>query len=121
MVTLPRRKETAYEGIYGLSWQNGYAVLGEIVESSKLTVTRRIIKATQKLEADLLVRWNIFVYQGDPLRTLGLAYEEAPIPSELGPLPAWFVPGQHPTWVLLVHGFHGTREEGLRILHTFRG
>lgn len=117
-VTLPRRVETTYDGIYGVSWQNDYAVLGEIVASDAQTVTRRMIKTTQPLSAGLLVTWNIFVYKGDPERALGLGYDDVRISSELGPLPAWFVPGQRTTWVLLVHGFHASREEGLRVLPT---
>ena len=117
-VTLPRKVETAYHGTYGVTWQNDYAVLGEIVASDTQTVTRRMIKTTQPLSAGLRVTWNIFVYHGDPERALGLAYDDVRIPSELGPLPAWFVPGQRTTWVLLVHGFHASREEGLRVLPT---
>jgi alpha-beta hydrolase superfamily lysophospholipase len=115
-VTLPRRRETAYAGIYGITWEKNYAVLGEMVESSEQTVTRRIIKSTQPLAVGLLVTWNIFVYVGDPQSALGQAYDDVRIPSELGPLPAWFVPGQRATWVLLVHGFHASREEALRVL-----
>ena len=117
-VTLPHKVETAYHGTYGVTWQNDYAVLGEIVASDTQTVTRRMIKTTQPLSAGLRVTWNIFVYHGDPERALGLAYDDVRIPSELGPLPAWFVPGQRTTWVLLVHGFHASREEGLRVLPT---
>lgn len=117
-VTLPRRVETAYHGTYGVTWQNDFAVLGEIVASDTQTVTRRMIKTTQPLSAGLRVTWNIFVYKGDPERALGLAYDDVRIPSELGPLPAWFVPGQRTTWALLVHGFHASREEGLRVLPT---
>ena len=117
-VTLPRKVETAYHGTYGVTWQNDYAVLGEIVASDTQTVTRRMIKTTQPLSTGLLVTWNIFVYHGDPERALGLAYDDVHIPSQLGPLPAWLVPGQRTTWVLLVHGFHASREEGLRVLPT---
>lgn len=84
--------------------------------SDTQTVTRRIIKATQPLSADLLVNWNIFVYQGDPEHALGLAYNDIRIPSQLGPLPAWFIAGSRTTWVILVHGFHASRKEGLRVL-----
>jgi len=117
-VTLPRKVETAYDGVYGVTWQNDYAVLGKIVASDSQTVTRRIIKTTRPLSAGLLVTWNIFVYQGDPERTLSLAYDDVRIPSQLGPLPAWLVPGGRTTWVVLVHGFHATREEGLRVVST---
>jgi uncharacterized protein len=117
-ITLPRKVETAYDGTYGISWLNDYAILGEIVASDNQTVTRRIIKTTQSLSAGMSVDWNIFVYSGDPENTLGLAYENLRIPSQLGLLPVYFVPGQRTTWVLLVHGFHATGEEGLRVLPT---
>src|SRR6266699_7057867 len=117
-VTLPRKVETTYHGTYGVTWQNDYAVLGEIVASDTQTVTRGIIKTTQPLSTGLLVTWNIFVYHGDPERALGLAYDDVRIPSQLAPLPAWFMPRQRATWVLLVHGCHASREEGLRDLPT---
>jgi uncharacterized protein len=82
------------------------------------TVTRRIIKATQPLSAGQHVKWNFFVYAGDPERALGLGYEDVRVPSRLGPLPAWFLAGQRASWALLVHGFHASGEEGLRILPT---
>ncbi len=91
-------------------------MVGEIVERSEQTVTRRIVKATHLPSAGALVRWNKFVYQGDPQSALGLAYEEVRMPSPLGELPAWFIPGKRETWLLLVHGFRATREEALRVL-----
>jgi uncharacterized protein len=117
-VTLPRQAKTGASGLFGLAWQHDPVVVGEIVESSKQTVTRRIVKATHLPSVGALVRWNKFVYQGDPQSALGLGYEERQIPGPLGKLPAWFVPGERGTWVLLVHGFHGTREETLRVLPT---
>src|SRR5207244_13608032 len=50
-VTLPRKVETTYDGTYGVTWQNDYAVLGEIVASDTQTVTRRMIKTTPPLAA----------------------------------------------------------------------
>lgn len=115
-VTLPRQAKTAAHGLAGLVWQGDSAVVGEILESSQQTVTRRIVKATHLPSVGALVRWNKFVYQGDPQSTLGLAYEEVQIPGPLGNLPAWFVSGKRGTWVLLVHGRRATREESLRVL-----
>lgn len=115
-VTLQRRGGSAFAGVYGISWQSEYAVLGEIVASDARTVTRRIIETTQPPVAGLIVYWNTFVYQGDPACTRGVVYEDVKVPNQLGALPAWFVAGQRSTWVLLLHGFHGTREEGLRVL-----
>jgi alpha-beta hydrolase superfamily lysophospholipase len=120
-LTLPRMEKTASGGYAGIAWQGGDAVIGEITDISEQTVTRRIIKATQPLSAGLLVCWNKFVYRGDPKSALGLAYKEAHIPSQLGELPVWFLPGERTTWVLLVHGFHATREEALRVLPALSG
>jgi alpha-beta hydrolase superfamily lysophospholipase len=120
-VTLPRQAKTAAHGLAGLVWQGDSAVVGEILESSQQTVTRRIVKATRLPSVGVLVRWNKFVYQGDPQNTLGLAYEEVQIPGPLGNLPAWFVPGKRGTWVLLVHGRRAPREESLRVLPALAG
>jgi alpha-beta hydrolase superfamily lysophospholipase len=117
-ITLPRQKETALDGIYGIVWNHGDAVIGEIINISEQMVTRRIIKATGRLSAGLTVCWNKFVYRGDPKSALGLAYEEVYIPGPLGRLPAWLVPGERETWVLMIHGRRATREEALRVLPT---
>lgn len=117
-VTLPRKGMTARRGIYGIAWQKEYAVLGEVVASDRRTVTRRIIRATRPPLAGLAVCWNTFVYLGDPERAHALAYQDVQVPSQVGALPAWFLPGTRSTWLLLFHGYHGTREEGLRILPT---
>lgn len=117
-VTLPRQAKTLTNGLAGLAWQHDSIMVGEIVESSPDKVTRRIVKATRLPSIGTLVRWNKFVYQGDPQSAFGLAYEEVQISGPLGNLPAWFVPGEQETWVLLVHGHRATREESLRVLPT---
>src|SRR5690606_40367637 len=43
------------------------------------------------------------------------------IPGELGPLPAWFVPGARGTWVIAVHGLAATREHALNLLELLHG
>ena len=115
-VSLPLTQETTRAGIYGVTWQDGYAIVGEVVSSDAGTVTRRLIQTTRPLAKGLSVQWNMFVHKGDPRGMVGLEYVDMNIPSELGPLPAWLVPANRTTSVLLVHGFRATREEGLRIL-----
>jgi pimeloyl-ACP methyl ester carboxylesterase len=63
------------------------------------------------------------VYTGDPGSALALDFTEVTVAGELGPLPAWFVPGDRATWVIVVHGVGATREHALNVvpvLHRFR-
>ena len=115
-ITLQRIRDTAYDGIYGIDWQAHYAIVGQIISTTDRTVTRRLLQATQRPPVGIRVRWNAFVYRGDPLRTRGLLYEDVAIPSQVGSLPAWFVGGPRATWVLMVHGYNATREQGLCVL-----
>jgi len=115
-ITLQRIRDTAYDGIYGIDWQAHSAIVGQIISATDRTVTRRLLKATQKAPVGTRVRWNAFVHRGDPLSTLGLLYEDVTLPSQVGPLPAWFVAGPRATWVLMVHGYNATREQGLCVL-----
>jgi pimeloyl-ACP methyl ester carboxylesterase len=57
-------------------------------------------------------------YDGDPQQAFGLAYEDVTLDSELGPLPAWVVPGATATdfWMVYAHGIAGRRESGYKAL-----
>ena len=59
---------------------------------------------------------NARVYQGDPEQTLRLSFLNVEVPDELGPMPAWLIPGRSRTWAIVVHGINGSREDGLRIV-----
>ncbi|MGW5157329.1 hypothetical protein ACWEPN_17820 [Nonomuraea wenchangensis] len=53
---------------------------------------------------------------GDPKVAWGIDYTEIMVPTELGPAPAWYVPGDSTTWVVAVHGQNGRRKAELKIL-----
>jgi fermentation-respiration switch protein FrsA (DUF1100 family) len=56
-------------------------------------------------------------YDGDPGQTFGFAYEDVEIDGELGPLPAWIVPGEGGNadyWLVYAHGIAGRRESGYK-------
>jgi len=57
-------------------------------------------------------------YVGDPNEAFGMAFSEVMIPTELGPAPAWLVPGapDAPVWAVYVHGIAGRRENGFKYL-----
>jgi alpha-beta hydrolase superfamily lysophospholipase len=48
--------------------------------------------------------------------TLGIEYAAVDVPGDLGPLPAWLVPGTRDTWVIAVHGLGTTPEQALTLL-----
>ena len=58
---------------------------------------------------------NARVYQGNPEQSLGLSFVNVKVPGELGPMPAWLIPGRSRTWAIVVHGINASREDGLRI------
>ena len=63
-------------------------------------------------------RIDTFFHRRDPARDLGMAFEEVRVPSEVGPLAAWWLPGDPgATAVLALHGRRrGERAETLRVL-----
>ncbi len=115
-VTLPCTRETLADGTYSITWQHHYAILGPIISHDARTVIRPVISTTVPLTVDIPVYWHPFIYCGDPQQTVGIDFEEVSLSSEVGELPAWFVPGKRSTWILFVHGFRGSREGGLRLL-----
>jgi pimeloyl-ACP methyl ester carboxylesterase len=115
-VTIERSSSTQRRGTYGLDWPDGHAMVGEIIKSDATSVTRRLLATTPGLYADLHIRWDGFVYRGTPGQTYSLDYTEVLIPGPLGELPAWYIPGSHSTWIIMVHGYGVTREECLRIM-----
>ena len=115
-VVLSRSQATERPGVYGLDWQAGHAIVGEVLSSAPHTVTRRLCTEGSYMAAGLKVGVDTDVYTGTPRHALGLAYSEVLVPDELGPMPAWFVPGSTHTWTIFVHGINGNLEGGLSML-----
>jgi uncharacterized protein len=115
-VTLRRDGASMEDGLYGIHWSGGSAIVGTIISSDSSTVTRKLVHTTQPLTPNLAVKINNDVYSGDPQSDLQIAYTNVEIPVTGGSLPAWFVKGKLSTWVIMVHGFGATRASGLRIL-----
>ncbi|NUR89719.1 MAG: prolyl oligopeptidase family serine peptidase, partial [Nonomuraea sp.] len=49
----------------------------------------------------------------------GIDFTEIQVHTELGPAPAWYVPGKGDTWVVMVHGGNGRRQGNLHALQAF--
>ena len=117
-VVLSRSEGTQRPGVYGLDWQAGHAIIGEVLSSGGRTVTRRLSAVSGYLVAGMKVALDDEVYAGNPQQALGLPYASVSIPDELGPMPAWFIPARTHTWAIVVHGINDDLEAGLRIAPT---
>lgn len=118
-VVLSRTEESERPGVYGLAWQGGHAVIGRIAAVDAETVTRTLRSVRGYLAPGMDVA-IARVYTGDPRQALGLPFASVRVPGELGPMPAWLVPGSGTTWAILVHGINDTPQVGLPIVPTLR-
>jgi uncharacterized protein len=114
-VVLSRSEWTQRPGVYGLDWQAGHAIVGEMLSSGRGTVTRRLRAVSGYLVAGMKVALDSEVYAGNPSQSLGLTYANVLVPDVLGPMPAWLIPGRTHTWAIVVHGINSDPEVGLRI------
>ncbi|MFJ2784382.1 MULTISPECIES: alpha/beta hydrolase [unclassified Streptomyces] len=120
-VTLPATTESRATGTYGLVWHDEetdrrhHGTLGPVLVSDDDTVTRELtadIPPAPGAKAKVIVT----VWNSDPGRALGLDHQDVTYPGELGPMPAWFLPGTGTTWVIQVHGLGAGRAAGLRTM-----
>ncbi|MFF1909140.1 alpha/beta hydrolase [Kitasatospora sp. NPDC058218] len=118
-VTLPATTDSRYAGTFGLIWQDKetarrrHATLGPVLATDGDTVTRELTADTPPApgaKAKIIVT----VWTSDPSQALGLDYQNVTYPGELGPMPAWFLPGTDTTWAIQVHGLGAGRAAGLR-------
>ena len=87
-VTLSRDEDSARPGVYGIDWQTGHAIVGEILAEDGDTVTRRLDAVRGYLVPGIDVGLDSHVYAGDPRQTRGLPFRSVGVPDPLGPMPA---------------------------------
>jgi uncharacterized protein len=114
-IVLSRSEDTLRPGVYGLEWQGGRAIVGNVLESDSDQVTRRLRGVDGYLVPGMKVAVDSDVYAGNPRTALGLPSTTIAIPDELGPMPAWRVAGRADTWAIVVHGINDDPQVGLRI------
>lgn len=116
---LRRDAQTERPGVYGLASREGHAVIGEIESITDTVVVRPI----DRVDHGCLVPGPValdHVHLGDPRSAVGLDYEEIALEGDAGVLPAWLLHGDD-TWVLVAHGYGGTRSSSLSFLPMLRG
>ncbi|MFF5443837.1 alpha/beta hydrolase family protein [Streptomyces sp. NPDC012888] len=126
-VALTRSLSSLRPGTYGLDAPGVHAVVGRVLTGAPHapdTVVRELLRVTHgELAPGTRVRLTPQVHLGNPRTALGLDHADVDVPGELGPLPAWFVPGARETWVITVHGLGTGREHPMVVmpfLHRYR-
>ena len=114
-IVLSRSEDTLRPGVYGLDWQAGHAIVGNVIGSGADHVARRLRAVRGYLAPGLKVAVDSEVYVGDPRQALGLPFDAVRVPDELGPMPAWMIPGRSRTWAIVVHGINADPQTGLRV------
>ncbi|MFD9907390.1 alpha/beta hydrolase [Streptomyces sp. NPDC059063] len=124
-ITLTRALASQRPGVYGLAGNGCHAVVGPVLDAAPHpadSVVRRLERLTHgALEPGAKVWLTPQVHIGDPRGALGIDHTDVEIPGELGPLPAWFVPGARDTWVIAVHGLGTTREHTMVVMDFLHG
>ncbi|GHA12411.1 alpha/beta hydrolase [Streptomyces echinoruber] len=124
-ITLTRDLASLRPGTYGLTGAGAHAVVGPVLTTAPHpadTVVRRLERVDHgTLTAGDKVWLTPALHVGDPRTALGLDHTDVEIRTELGPLPAWFVPGPRHTWIITVHGLGATREHPLNLLGFLHG
>ncbi|MFE0800786.1 alpha/beta hydrolase family protein [Streptomyces sp. NPDC058812] len=119
-ITLTRDLAALRPGRYGLAGDGSHAVVGPVLgtaEHGADTVVRRLERVTHgTLAAGDRAWFTPNLYVGNPGTALDLEYSDVEVPGELGPLPAWFLPGSRPTWIIAVHGLGATREHAMNFM-----
>ncbi|EST37811.1 hypothetical protein N566_10975, partial [Streptomycetaceae bacterium MP113-05] len=121
-VALTRSLTAELPGVYGLTGDGVHAVVGHTLHEATHsapadTVVRSLLDVRGgTLVTGAAVRLSPTLHTGDPRAALGLPYDDVEIPSELGDLPAWEVPGRRTVWVVAAHGLGTTRDQAMNVL-----
>jgi len=115
-IVLESTEESRRPGVQGLEWQGGRAIVGPIVDEDDGEVTRKLRSVDGYLVPGMKVAFNPTVWAGDPTASFSIPSKTVTVSDELGPMPAWFVPGGKRTWAIVVHGINSTPQTGLRVV-----
>lgn len=119
-IRLPRNDVTERTGIWGVTNEEGaYGQMAAIITKDPESVERSFRTLSGRFIAGDLVRFDDYAVGHDPFEAFAIEYEEVRVPGQLGVNPAWLVPGERDTWVILIHGEGlDERAQALRILPT---
>lgn len=117
-IVLSRGPDAAEPGTFRLAWRAGHATVGAVLASTPTGVRRQLLALHGRLVAGEKVGIEADPYTGDPRSALGLRYSTVSVPTPLGGMLAWYLPGRRSTWVILIHGLGGSRADTLPPMPT---
>ena len=117
-ITLASTPKAQRPGYWAIQWPGGHGHIGPLISVEPDRVVTRFELAKGSLPGTDS-RLAGFATEADPSSWLGHVFEERTIPSRVGALPSWFVPGIDSTWAVFVHGRAATRAEVLRMLPAY--
>jgi pimeloyl-ACP methyl ester carboxylesterase len=104
---------------WGLRWRGGWGDVGTLLGASSSGVTRRFRTHLGRPRPGTHVDLSAETAWSNPRQACGLPFQEVRVQTELGPTPAWLVPGASDTWAILVHGKGAERTQALRVLELY--
>lgn len=125
-VVLPAPKSSAQfantrrSGTYGLLWEGGHGLLGEVIADDGERITRELTLVSGTIPgAGDSARLDNFIYRRNPKEDHDLEYEALTLQGQEGALQAWWLAQSGDTAVLMLHGRRrGAIAETLRIMPT---
>lgn len=112
----PEGGEWTLPGRWGIVWDGGNGMVGEITVEADDHLVRRFTLAAGAPPQSAPAAVLSDVYPADPRSFLGVAYEEVQYETPLGKQDAWQLEGAGGTWALFVHGQRDGPQEGLPVL-----
>jgi len=102
-------------GVWGLVFDGGRAVVGDVESGSDDRIVRSLLEVAGGLTPGTEVSLDVAVWSaGDAMDRFGLTEELLNGPE--GPLALWTAPGVDDTWVVFVHGNGADQTQALRMI-----
>ena len=116
----PKKGRWTLPGKWGIEWDGGNGMIGEVVEESEEYAVRRFNLAAGSPPDSSSALVSSYIYPHDPYLAFGIEYEVVQYETSLGRQDAWKFEGMGNTWVIFVHGLRGSQGDGLALAPILR-
>ena len=116
----PQEGRWRLPGRWGIEWDGGTGMIGDIVEEGRDFVIRRFTLVDGRPPDSDSALVSGYIYPHDPFLAFGIEYEIIQFETPLGKQDAWKFKRDGNTWVIFVHGHRGGPEDGLALAPILR-